>query len=109
VTSSPISCAGNEYCDLADITIAYEGRHDTIPFRILGFLDDDPAAQDNLSPGYDLHGKLKELLTVVAQLRPNVLLIALTDMWGILPINDILECRFQGIRVERSGRRFSIN
>jgi sugar transferase (PEP-CTERM system associated) len=86
--------------DLADVIIAHEDRHDLIPFQIIGFLDDDPAAQDNLPPGYDLHGTVKELLAVVEQLQPDVLLIALTNVRGALPVNDILECRFRGIRVE---------
>jgi sugar transferase (PEP-CTERM system associated) len=86
--------------DLADVIISYQGRHDTIPFRIIGFLADDPAAQDNLPPGYDLRGQVKELLGVVEQLHPDVLLVALTNMRGTLPVNDILECRFRGIRVE---------
>jgi sugar transferase (PEP-CTERM system associated) len=86
--------------DLADVIISYEGRHDTIPFRIIGFLTDDPAAQDSLPPGYDLCGKVKELLGVVDQLHPDVLLVALTNMRGVLPMNDILECRFRGIPVE---------
>src|SRR5262245_32857358 len=59
--------------DLADVIIAYEGYHGTIPFRIVGFLDDDPTAQDHLPPGYDLRGKVKELLDVVEQLHPDIL------------------------------------
>ena len=86
--------------DLAESIISYEGHQGTIPFRIVGFLEDDPTAQDNLPPGYDLHGKVKELLGVVEQLRPDIILVALTNMRGILPVHDILECRFRGIRVE---------
>jgi sugar transferase (PEP-CTERM system associated) len=86
--------------DLADIIISYEGHHGTIPFRIIGFLDDDPVAQDTLPPGYDLRGKVKELLGVVENLRPDILLVALTNMRGILPVHDILECRFRGIHME---------
>jgi sugar transferase (PEP-CTERM system associated) len=86
--------------DLADVIIAYEGRQDLIPFQIIGFLDDDSAAQDHLPPGYDLRGTVKELLPVVEQLHPDVLLVTLTNMRGVLPVNDILECRFRGIRVE---------
>jgi sugar transferase (PEP-CTERM system associated) len=86
--------------DLADVIIAYEGRHDLIPFQIIGFLDNDTAAQDNLPPGYDLLGTVKELLAVVEQFHPDVLLVALANMRGALPVNDILECRFRGIRVE---------
>ena len=86
--------------DLADAIIAYEGHHDTIPFRIVGFLDDDPVAQDHLPPGYDLCGKVKDLLSIVEQLRPDIILVALTNMRGGLPVHDILECRFRGIQVE---------
>jgi sugar transferase (PEP-CTERM system associated) len=86
--------------DLADVIIAYEGHHDTIPFRIVGFLDDDPVAQDHLPPGYDLYGKVNELLGIVEQLRPDIILVALTNMRGSLPVHDILECRFRGIQVE---------
>jgi sugar transferase (PEP-CTERM system associated) len=86
--------------DLADVIIAYEGHHDAIPFRIVGFLDDDPVAQDHLPPGYDLCGNVKELLGVVERLRPDIILIAFTNMRGVLPVHDILECRFRGIQVE---------
>jgi sugar transferase (PEP-CTERM system associated) len=86
--------------DLADVIIAYEGHLDTIPFRIVGFLDDDPVAQDHLPPGYDLCGKVNELLGVVERLRPDIILVALANMRGGLPVQDILECRFRGIQVE---------
>jgi sugar transferase (PEP-CTERM system associated) len=86
--------------ELADVIISYEGQHASIPFRILGFLDDDPTAHDNLPPGYDLLGKAKELIGVVDNLRPDILLVALTDMRGNFPVNDLLECRFRGVRVE---------
>jgi sugar transferase (PEP-CTERM system associated) len=85
---------------LADVVIAWEGHHGLLPFRIVGFLDDDPAARDNLPPGYDLLGRVKELLDAVEKLHPDILLVALTDMRGTLPVNDILECRFRGVRVE---------
>jgi sugar transferase (PEP-CTERM system associated) len=85
--------------DLADVIIAYEGHHDAIPFRIVGFLDDDPMAHDHLPPSYPLCGKVNELLSIVEQLHPDIILVALTNMRGGLPINDILECRFRGIQV----------
>jgi sugar transferase (PEP-CTERM system associated) len=85
---------------LADVVLSWEGYSGALPFRVIGFLDDDPAAQDNLLPGYDLLGSVKELLSVVEEHRPDILLVALTNMRGTLPINDILECRFRGVRVE---------
>lgn len=85
---------------LADLLIEHEGHQSALPFRIVGFLDDDPAAQDHLPPGYDLCGRVKEVLSVVEQVRPDILLVALTDLRGSLPLQDILECRFRGVRVE---------
>jgi sugar transferase (PEP-CTERM system associated) len=85
--------------DLADVIIAYEGHHDAIPFRLVGFLDDDPMAHDHLPPGYSLCGKVNELLSTVERLHPDIILVALTNMRGGLPIHDILECRFRGIQV----------
>jgi FlaA1/EpsC-like NDP-sugar epimerase len=85
---------------LADIIISYEGHHRAMPFRILGFLDDDSDAYDNVPPGYDLVGNMKDLLSTVEKLRPDILLVALTNMRGTFPVNDILECRFRGVRME---------
>jgi sugar transferase (PEP-CTERM system associated) len=85
---------------LADVIIAHEGQNGTIPFKILGFLDDIPKAYDALPPGYDLLGEPKELLSVVENLHPDILLVALSNMRGTFPVADILECRFRGVRVE---------
>jgi sugar transferase (PEP-CTERM system associated) len=85
---------------LANVIIAHEGQNGTIPFKILGFLDDVSAAYDALPPGYDLLGKPKELLSVVEKLHPDILLVALGNMRGTFPVADILECRFRGVRVE---------
>lgn len=85
---------------LADVIISHEGQNGAIPFRVLGFLDDDPAAHDNLPPGYDLLGKAKDLLGAVEDLRPDILLVALTNMRGAFPVSQLLACRFRGVRVE---------
>jgi sugar transferase (PEP-CTERM system associated) len=85
---------------LAGVITSYEGQHSALPFKILGFLDDDATAHDNLPPGYDLLGKAKELLGVAEKLRPDILLVALTNMRGAFPVDEILECRFRGVRVE---------
>jgi sugar transferase (PEP-CTERM system associated) len=86
--------------ELADLIISYEGQNSRIPFRIVGFLDDGPDAYERVPPGYDLLGRIKDLLGVIEKLRPDNVLVALTDMRGTLPVMEILECRFRGIRVE---------
>ena len=86
--------------EMADSIIAQEGQNHSIPFAILGFLDDDPAAHDRIPPGYDLLGKTKDLLGVMEDLRPDIVLVALANMRGAFPVREILECRFRGVQVE---------
>ncbi len=70
------------------------------PFVILGFLDDAPDAHDKLPAGTELLGKPRDLLNLVDELRPDLIVVALSDMRGALPTSDLLECRLRGIRVE---------
>ena len=85
---------------LADPIISSEGQNGAIPYKILGFLDDDPVAYEQVPPGYDLLGNSKDLLSVVEKVHPDVLLVALTNMRGNFPAGDILECRFRGVHVQ---------
>jgi len=70
------------------------------PFSVLGFLDSDPAAPDHVPAGTVLLGKPNDLLSLVEELHPDLVLVALPDMRGALPTGDLLECRLRGIRVE---------
>ncbi|MGH7390709.1 MAG: TIGR03013 family XrtA/PEP-CTERM system glycosyltransferase [Candidatus Rokuibacteriota bacterium] len=70
------------------------------PFTVLGFLDKDPAAPDRVPAGTDLLGKPQDLLSLVDELHPDLVLVALPDMRGASPTGDLLECRLRGIRVE---------
>jgi sugar transferase (PEP-CTERM system associated) len=71
-----------------------------VPFTVLGFLDDTPGAHDKLPPGYDLLGKAKDLLNIVEELQPDLVLVSLPNMRGAFPADDLLHCRLRGIRVE---------
>src|SRR5712664_494859 len=70
------------------------------PFAVLGFLDEDPGAHDMLPPGYELLGKPSDLLNIVDELHPDLVLVALPDMRKAFPTDDLLECRLRGIQVE---------
>jgi sugar transferase (PEP-CTERM system associated) len=72
----------------------------TRPFTILGFLDDAPDAGDRVPAGFSLLGKVKDLLNLARELRPDLILVALAEMRRALPAEQLLECRLQGIRVE---------
>jgi sugar transferase (PEP-CTERM system associated) len=86
--------------DWAKGIIASEGQHATMPYRIVGFLDNEAVAQDNLPPGYELCGNMADLLSIVEQVRPHIILVALANRRGGLPVHDVLECRFRGIQIE---------
>ncbi len=70
------------------------------PFAVVGFLDDDPGASDKIPPGSELLGKSKDLLNLVEELQPDLVVVALHNMRGAFPAQDLLECRLRGIRVE---------
>ena len=70
------------------------------PFRIIGYLDDDPAAADSIPAGYELLGKIADLSPIVEDTRPDVVVVVQQDRRGRFPANSLLECRLRGIAVE---------
>ena len=70
------------------------------PFTVIGFLADSTDAFDRLPPGLPLLGKTVDLLNLVDELQPDLVLVALADMRQSLPVEDLLECRLRGIAVE---------
>ena len=70
------------------------------PFRVIGFLDNAPAAADMVPEGHALLGKIQDLDTLVEETRPDVVVVAQMDRRGCFPTKALLECRLRGIRVE---------
>jgi sugar transferase (PEP-CTERM system associated) len=70
------------------------------PFSVLGFLDDAPDAADHIGASFQLLGKSRDLLSLVDELQPDLVLVALTDMRRAFPAEDLLECRLRGLAVE---------
>jgi len=70
------------------------------PFSVLGFLDDAPDAADHIPASFLLLGKSRDLLSLVDELQPDLVLVALTDMRRAFPAEDLLECRLRGLTVE---------
>jgi sugar transferase (PEP-CTERM system associated) len=48
----------------------------------------------------ELLGKTQDLLNIVDELQPDLVLVSLRDMRGAFPADDLLQCRLRGIRVE---------
>src|SRR5215472_7446625 len=70
------------------------------PFKIVGYLDDDPAAADSIPFGQELLGKIADLSEIVEETRPDVVVVVQQDRRGRFPANPLLECRLRGIAVE---------
>jgi exopolysaccharide biosynthesis polyprenyl glycosylphosphotransferase len=70
------------------------------PFSVLGILDDAPDAADHVPASFPLLGKSRDLLSLVDELQPELVLVALTDMRRAFPAEDLLECRLRGLAVE---------
>ena len=70
------------------------------PFRIIGYLDDDPAAADSIPAGQELLGKISDLSVIVEETRPDLVVVVQQDRRGRFPANPLLECRLRGIAVE---------
>ncbi len=67
--------------------------------RPLGFLDGSPDAVDKLS-GSPRLGSIGDLDRVVTELRPDSIIVGLTDRRGRLPLDRLLDLRLSGIHVE---------
>jgi len=89
VGSGPI---GKTIADLAPVSAR--------PFKIVGFVDDDPAAADSIPAGHELLGKIADLSPLVEEMRPDVVVVVQQDRRGRFPANSLLECRLRGIGVE---------
>src|SRR5262249_1083134 len=70
------------------------------PFSVLGFLDDSPDVHDMLPREAELLGKSNDLLSLVEEVQPDIIVVAVTRTSGAFPAKELLECRLRGIRVE---------
>jgi sugar transferase (PEP-CTERM system associated) len=70
------------------------------PFRIAGFIDDDPTTAASLPGDRLLLGGLDRLQTIVDEVRPDLIVVGQDDRRGFFPAAALLECRLRGISVE---------
>jgi sugar transferase (PEP-CTERM system associated) len=69
-------------------------------YRVVGFLGTHPAEIGRRLDSPAVVGTMADILPLVHSLRVNVIVVALEDQRGHLPIEDLLRCRVEGIRVE---------
>jgi sugar transferase (PEP-CTERM system associated) len=75
-------------------------RRAPLGYRVVGFLGTHPAEVGRRLVNLAVVGTTADLLPLVHSLRTNVIVVALEDQRGQLPMDDLLRCRLGGIRVE---------
>lgn len=75
-------------------------RRTPLGYRVVGLLGTHPAEMGRRLGNLAVVGTMADLLPLVQSLRVNVIVVALEDQRGHLPIEDLLRCRVDGIRVE---------
>ena len=88
-------------CPLVRKLIAELEVSDDSSVRIVGVLDNEPLQDDH--NGAPWLGRLDRLTEIVAQVRADHIVVALTDRRGQLPLKALLESRVRGIVVEDVG------
>jgi sugar transferase (PEP-CTERM system associated) len=66
--------------------------------RVAGFLEDPPVSAE--IPPAQLLGTIHDLRAVVETLKPQRIIVGMTERRGRLPVHDLLELRFSGIHIE---------
>jgi sugar transferase (PEP-CTERM system associated) len=75
-------------------------RRPPLGYRIAGFLGEHPREVGRQLIGPSVVGTSADLLSLVDQLRVSLVVVALDDRRGKMPVEELLECRMAGIRVE---------
>jgi sugar transferase (PEP-CTERM system associated) len=75
-------------------------RRAPLGFRVTGFLGEheDEVGRSRTAP--PVVGTTDQLLSVVSNLEVSLIVVALDDRRGRLPVDDLLRCRVAGVRVE---------
>jgi sugar transferase (PEP-CTERM system associated) len=76
----------------------------TMGLKIIGFLDDGAGGDEPL-PGITRLGTIQDLAKVLDP-RPNRIVVGLTERRNRLPIQELLELRFSGIRIEEATQLY---
>jgi sugar transferase (PEP-CTERM system associated) len=72
-------------------------------YKILGFLSEDPAEVGGELINPSIIGTYEDLPELTRQLRVGLVVVALEDRRGKLPVSDLLRCRLDGVRVEEAA------
>jgi sugar transferase (PEP-CTERM system associated) len=75
-------------------------RRAPLGYHVVGFLGEHAAEVGRRLVNPSVVGTTADLLLVVETLKVNLIVIALEDRRGRLPVEDLLRCRLTGVKVE---------
>ena len=75
-------------------------RRPEVGMKPVGYLADGDPAQNADFPVY--LGRVDDLLTVVNRVKPDRIVLAAVDRRGHLPLEELLDLRFSGLRIEEA-------
>ena len=73
------------------------GQHD-FAYRLVGFVDDDEGVE--LVRHHEVLGKAADLGAIIAEHQVDRIIVGLSDRRGRLPIQELLQAKLSGVRVE---------
>jgi sugar transferase (PEP-CTERM system associated) len=73
------------------------GQHD-FAYRLVGFVDDDEGVE--LVRHHEVLGKAADLRAIIAEHHVDRIIVGLSDRRGRLPIQELLQAKLSGVRVE---------
>src|SRR5213083_2889239 len=74
-------------------------------YAVMGVVD-DLNRHDEFPPSIPLRGPLEQLETIIEELRPHRIVVALAERRGQLPYRQLLEARVRGIPVEDGAEMY---
>jgi sugar transferase (PEP-CTERM system associated) len=72
------------------------------PYEIVGFIDDDPAAVGRSIVNPRVVGTPADILRLVREQQVDRIVVGLSDRRGKLPIDELLQAKLSGVRVEET-------
>lgn len=78
--------------------------HPEVGMRILGYVDNSDTARP--LPGAKLLGEIADLPALARELRPDLVVVGMTERRQELPLSDMLHLRFSGIHFEEAAVTF---
>jgi sugar transferase (PEP-CTERM system associated) len=82
---------------------AHLADHPELGMSNLGFVDNDPAPD---LPGGTVLGTIEDLAGIARDLKPDLVVVGMTERREELPVNDMLHLRFSGIHFEEAPVTF---